>query len=242
MPPSLNPWGAACGREAAKRWTPCAKKGGIEPSSTASATSGRLRSKERRYFNNHASQIRVGECASLPPQAKAMGPRCAEEVTARFDTLQPPSLAQNRRSTAFMGLPSSFAMPPPQKTLAACEKSDLLVRFSATVAHLAPWEGSTLRVIGKRAYYVAATPVIDEHDIERLQLEEQGDDRSVRIELSPAATKRFSEATAADVGGYLVLSFDGTETVPLVQSEITSNELTFDAGARKPSELCRTHP
>jgi hypothetical protein len=241
MPPSLNPWGAKCEAEVASRWAGCEKsrKEGVaalhdclgfkRPPSPTGVAALQLQS---------GRKWAVNLCASL---ASVVGEGCKREVGERFERCGPPWIAHEIEEAALMqclGLP----VPPPAspvKTLVSCDKADARVRLSATVAHQTPWPGSKSRLIDGQTFHLAASPVFDQNDIQKLRLEEQDGERRMWIELAGTGAKRLAQATRDNVGQFVVLDFEGKPTAVRVETPISGREIYFYPGDREPSALCR---
>ena len=244
MPPSLNPWGKDCEAHVAKRWAICSKasKGQVALLHDCLGFKRPLPLPGVAAFQAQMLKkwgIDLG--STLPPSINTIGDRCKEECSDRVERCGGPAITHEINTDAFARC-LGFDMPPPPppaKTLASCETPNIRVRLSATAAHAATWPGSKPHTVNGKTLYVAASAVFDERDVEKLQLEQQDTERRAWIQLSPAATKRFADASGASVGEYIVLSFDGQEIAMKVESAVTGGKLYFDAGKYDPADLCK---
>jgi hypothetical protein len=220
MPRSLNPYGAACSVEMAKRWSSCTDEnlaarfdcfGFRRPTEPTGMAAFQL-SMMRKFV--------VGQCESLPASVNSMGARCKDEVAARFERCGPPSLTKEITNEALMDC-LGFDLPPPApppKRLASCERPRIRAKMSVSAG-------------GK--------VIIDERDVDRLRLEDVGGERRALVELSSDAAQRFAEATRAHVGEKIVLDLAGVKTEPVVETAITGGRFYFLAGQLGPADVCR---
>jgi len=220
MPQSLNPYGDKCSTEVGRRWSRCSQENVAErldcfgfrrPPQPTGMAAFQL-SMMRRFV--------VDQCKSLPPPANSMGPRCETEVAERFERCGPLSIAKEITTKAAMDC-LGFDVPPPPpppKVLTSCERPRIRAKLSVSAA-------------GKI--------ILDERDVDRLRLEDDGGERRAGVELSPAATQRFAEATRAHIGEKLVLDIAGVRTEPILETAITGGRIYFLAGKLGPGDVCR---
>jgi hypothetical protein len=153
-----------------------------------------------------------------------------------------PKPSNSRGYMACLGF-SEFKPEEPQVELTSCEGARLRAKVLVAVAKEAPWVGASAHLVGKTTWFVSDTPVITSADLVGAQLMRQGKQLTIELRMNPAGAARFAQVTGANVGGYLLLSANGNEQVPLVNEPITGGKVWIHVReGTTADELCAPAP
>ena len=96
------------------------------------------------------------------------------------------------------------APSPPGKLLAECAAPRIRLRISLSLAHAKAWPHSKVGFFAGRELYVATSHVIDQGDLATVRLEARNNQRMIVMRFSPEGARKLADATAANVGEWLV--------------------------------------
>ncbi len=241
MPPSLDPYGARCGAEVAKRWDACTASSKADPARLHDCLGFK---RPPAPTGNAATQLAAlrrwsAELCGTSRTLHFAREACEAEVAARIEWCGPPSIAKEIDTPATARC-LGFRAPAPSaspRVLGGCDKQHVRVRISARLARTKPWPGAAQRPISGRTLYVGKEPIVDEKDVSRLELLD-GDPRVARVTLDERGAQLFADTTRANKNEYLVLAFDGVELAALVTTAITGGTFSVPAGERPLGAVC----
>jgi hypothetical protein len=193
-------------------------------------------------------RLALRACDELPSLAPPVchatverkSPECARLLVGGSPWNPKPS--NSREYMACLGF-SELKAEEPQVELASCDGARVRAQVRVAVAKVGPWAGASAHVVNKTVWFVSDAPVITSADIVGAKLLRQGKQLLLKLRMNPAAGVRFAQVTGANVGGYLLLSANGSEQVPLVNEAITGGEVwVLVRDGMTADELCAPAP
>ena len=172
------------------------------------------------------------------------GSACRQDVESKFPRCSPSFLAQESSSEQFaeclgFALPAPSPQPAGSTVIGRCDAPHISAKISVSLAKSAPWDGSALRELEGKSWYVSNTPTITTSDLRSLRLEEQDGQRMVAVEVSPEAAGRLEEVTGSNVGNSMVLALNDSVVVPRIASSIPGPKLVIMAPDAKLEDVCQ---